>query len=54
MNMVKYNKEPEIIKENQTGILELKSTVKEMEMETATETIHDTMAQAEERPQIRR
>lgn len=52
MNMVKYNKEPEIIKENQTGNLELKSTVKEME--NATETVHDTMAQAEERPQIRR
>jgi len=41
----KFNKELEIMKENQIEILELKSTMNEME--NAIETIHNTMDQAE-------
>lgn len=43
----KFNKELEIMKENQTEILELKSTMNEME--NAIETIHNTMDQAKGR-----
>lgn len=48
----KFNKEVEVIKENQTEILELKSTMNEME--NATETIHSTVEQAEGRIWMRR
>lgn len=43
----KFNKEPEIIKENQTKILQLKNTMNEMK--SAIETINIRKSQAEER-----